>query len=202
MLWKQFLLNLVFSVTNWPLHNFLIFNLYSLILQCYEGKPLFDFDRARMFRSGLVGFTLHGSLSHYYYQFCEVIIMVYIFLLVEFHSSLVYWNSFLWFQELFPFQDWWVVPAKVIFDQTAWAAVWNSIYFTFLGFLRFESPVSIFNELKATFWPMLTVSVPSAPTSLSLHSSRVFRAKLRSWLLLRLCLLANSGWNSHFKFFN
>lgn len=31
-----------------------------------------------MFRSGLVGFTLHGSLSHYYYQFCEVIIVVHI----------------------------------------------------------------------------------------------------------------------------
>src|SRR5262249_54081561 len=38
--------------------------------------PLFEFDRARMFRSGLVGFTLHGSLSHYYYQFCEVIILL------------------------------------------------------------------------------------------------------------------------------
>ncbi|THG20392.1 hypothetical protein TEA_013234 [Camellia sinensis var. sinensis] len=87
---------------------------------CYEGKPLFEFDRARMFRSGLVGFSLHGSLSHYYYEFCEV------------------------------------VPAKVVFDQTIWAAAWNSIYYTVLGFLRFESPVSIFNELKVTFWPMLT----------------------------------------------
>ncbi|KAL5547978.1 hypothetical protein UlMin_003209 [Ulmus minor] len=69
----------------------------------------------------LVGFTLHGSLSHYYYQFY-----------------------------------WWVVPAKVIFDQTAWAAVWNSIYYIVLGFLLFESPFSIFSELKETFWPMLT----------------------------------------------
>jgi hypothetical protein len=43
-------------------------------IQCYEGKPIFEFDRARLFRSGLVGFTLHGSLSHYYYQLCEVII--------------------------------------------------------------------------------------------------------------------------------
>jgi len=43
-----------------------------MVLQCFEGKPLFEFDRARMFRSGLVGFTLHGSLSHFYYQFCEV----------------------------------------------------------------------------------------------------------------------------------
>ncbi|KAK6132825.1 hypothetical protein DH2020_033424 [Rehmannia glutinosa] len=113
---KMVISGVVYSVGDW-------------IAQCYEGKPLFDFDRTRMFRSGLLGFTLHGSLSHYYYQFCEA---------------------------LFPFDDWWVVPAKVIFDQTAWSAVWNSIYYTLLGVLRFESPVNIFNELKATFWPMLT----------------------------------------------
>ncbi|KAG1368176.1 Peroxisomal membrane protein 2 [Cocos nucifera] len=106
-----------------------VYSLGDWIAQCYEGKPLFDFDRARMFRSGLVGFTLHGSISHYYYQFCE---------------------------SLFPFQDWWVVPAKVLLDQTAWAAIWNSIYYAVLGFLRFESPSNIFSELKATFWPMLT----------------------------------------------
>ncbi|KAK4792567.1 hypothetical protein SAY86_023002 [Trapa natans] len=99
------------------------------IAQCYEGKPLFEFDRLRMFRSGLVGFTLHGSLSHYYYQFCEAI---------------------------FPFQGWWVVPAKVGFDQTVWSAVWNSIYYVVLGFLRLESPSSIFKELKSTFLPLLT----------------------------------------------
>ncbi|XP_006841712.2 uncharacterized protein LOC18431527 [Amborella trichopoda] len=106
-----------------------VYSLGDWIAQCCEGKPLFEFDRARMFRSGLVGFTLHGSLSHYYYQFCEA---------------------------LFPFQDWWVVPAKVLFDQTAWAAVWNSVYYVVVGLLRFESPANIFGELKATFWPMLT----------------------------------------------
>ncbi|KAL1823374.1 hypothetical protein ACET3Z_010152 [Daucus carota] len=106
-----------------------VYSLGDWIAQCVEGKPLFEFDRTRMFRSGLVGFTLHGSLSHYYYQFCET---------------------------LFPFQDWWVVPAKVAFDQTVWAAVWNSIYYIFLGLLRLESPISIFSELKASFWPMLT----------------------------------------------
>ncbi|XP_010278296.1 PREDICTED: uncharacterized protein LOC104612557 isoform X2 [Nelumbo nucifera] len=106
-----------------------VYSLGDWIAQCYEGKPLFEFDRARMFRSGLVGFCLHGSLSHYYYQFCEA---------------------------LFPFQEWWVVPAKVAFDQTAWSAVWNSIYYVILGFLRLESPANIFSELKATFWPMLT----------------------------------------------
>lgn len=64
------------------------------------------------------------------------------------------------FQALIPFDDWWVVPAKVAFDQTAWAALWNSIYFIVLGFLRLESPENTFNELKATFWPMLTVRIP------------------------------------------
>ncbi|KAF7822755.1 Peroxisomal membrane protein 2 [Senna tora] len=113
---KMVISGVVYSVGDW-------------IAQCFEGKPLFEFDRARMFRSGLVGFTLHGSLSHYYYQFCE---------------------------ELFPFQEWWVVPAKVAFDQTAWSAVWNSIYYTAVGFLRLDSPINIFNELKATFIPMLT----------------------------------------------
>ncbi|GMG98606.1 hypothetical protein Nepgr_000446 [Nepenthes gracilis] len=113
---KMVISGIVYSVGDW-------------IAQCYEGKPLFEFDRVRMFRSGFVGFTLHGSLSHYYYQFCEV---------------------------LFPFQDWWVVPAKVAFDQTAWSAVWNSIYYVVLGFLRLESPNNILRELKDTFWPMLT----------------------------------------------
>ncbi|KAL7102303.1 hypothetical protein ACP275_08G111400 [Erythranthe tilingii] len=107
----------------------IVYSMGDWIAQCYEGKPLFDIDRTRMFRSGLVGFTLHGSLSHYYYQFCEV---------------------------LFPYKGWWVVPVKVVFDQTVWSAVWNSIYFVVLALLRFESPVVIFNELRATFWPLLT----------------------------------------------
>lgn len=113
---KMVISGVVYSVGDW-------------IAQCYEGKPIFEFDRARMFRSGLLGFALHGSLSHYYYQFCEA---------------------------LFPFDGWWVVPAKVAFDQTIWSAIWNSIYFTLLGFLRFESPISIFTELRDTFFPMLT----------------------------------------------
>ncbi|KAK2993260.1 hypothetical protein RJ640_015739 [Escallonia rubra] len=107
----------------------IVYALGDWIAQCYEGKPLFEFDRTRLFRSGLVGFALHGSLSHYYYQFCEALI---------------------------PSKDWWVVPAKIAFDQTAWAAVWNSIYYVVLGFLRLESPATILNELKGTFWPMLT----------------------------------------------
>lgn len=107
----------------------IVYSLGDWIAQCYEGKPLFEFDRTRLFRSGLVGFALHGSLSHYYYQICEALI---------------------------PSKDWWVVPAKIAFDQTAWSAVWNSIYFVVLGLLRFESPENILNELKTTFLPLLT----------------------------------------------
>ncbi|XP_050383629.1 uncharacterized protein LOC126800320 isoform X2 [Argentina anserina] len=106
-----------------------VYTLGDWIAQCYEGKAILEFDRTRMFRSGFVGFSLHGSLSHYYYQFCEA---------------------------LFPLEDWWVVPAKIAFDQTVWAAIWNSIYFVVLGLLRFESPIKIFDELKGTFIPMLT----------------------------------------------
>ncbi|TXG69847.1 hypothetical protein EZV62_004782 [Acer yangbiense] len=46
-----------------------------------------------------------------------------------------------YWQELFPSQDWWVVPAKVAFDQTIWSTIWNSVYLTVLGFLRLESLV-------------------------------------------------------------
>ncbi|XP_061337627.1 protein SYM1-like [Gastrolobium bilobum] len=106
-----------------------VYSIGDWIAQCYEGKPIFEFDRTRLFRSGLVGFTLHGSLSHYYYQLCEA---------------------------LFPFKEWWVVPAKVAFDQTVWAAIWNSIYFVVLGLLRLEPLTNIYAELKSTFLPMLT----------------------------------------------
>lgn len=41
-------------------------------LQCVEGKPVLEFDRSRLLRSGLVGFCLHGMLSHHYYHVCEV----------------------------------------------------------------------------------------------------------------------------------
>lgn len=135
--------------------------LLLLILQCYEGKPLLEFDLRRMLRSGLVGFSLHGSLSHYYYQFCEVVIVVHVIFLLNFSCFGCFLcmaeTISLFLQALFPFKDWWVVPAKVAFDQTVWSAVWNSIYYVVLGFLRQESPAKIYDELKSTFWPMLTV---------------------------------------------
>lgn len=107
----------------------IVYTLGDWSAQCYEGRPFLRFDRMRMIRSGLVGFCLHGSLSHHYYHFCE------------------------W---LFPSQEPWVVPAKILFDQTIWSGVWNSIYYTALGLLRFEKPSTIWKELRATFFPLLT----------------------------------------------
>ncbi|KAF3660592.1 putative cell wall protein-like [Capsicum annuum] len=142
---KMAISGIVYSVGDW-------------IAQCYEGKPLLEFDRTRMFRSGLVGFSLHGSLSHYYYQFCEVMLLAHILIdqlyLLTYLMKAKRFDSNL--QALFPSNDWWVVPAKVAFDQTIWSAIWNSIYFVVLGLLRFESAATIFGELKTTFWPMLT----------------------------------------------
>ncbi|KAG6541427.1 hypothetical protein Mapa_017205 [Marchantia paleacea] len=106
-----------------------VYSLGDWIAQCCEGKGPLEFNRTRMLRSGLVGFGLHGSLSHFYYHFCE------------------------W---LFPFQGWWVVPLKVAFDQTIWSGFWNSVYFIMVGLLRFESPVTILKELRSTFFPLLT----------------------------------------------
>lgn len=106
-----------------------VYSIGDWIAQCYEGKAALEFNRTRMLRSGLVGFCLHGSMSHFYYQFCE------------------------W---LFPFQGWWAVPLKVAFDQTVWAAIWNSIYFIVIGLLRLESPVNIWKELRQTFVPLMT----------------------------------------------
>ncbi|CAM6067730.1 unnamed protein product [Sphagnum tenellum] len=113
---KMMISGVVYSIGDW-------------IGQCMEGKPVLEFNRVRLLRSGLVGFCLHGSLSHYYYYVCEF---------------------------LFPFKGWWVVPLKVVFDQTIWSAIWNSIYYVVLGLLRFESPARIWKDLKATFFPLLS----------------------------------------------
>jgi hypothetical protein len=47
-------------------------NMCLAFVQCVEGKPILEFNRTRLLRSGLVGFCLHGSLSHHYYHVCEV----------------------------------------------------------------------------------------------------------------------------------
>lgn len=106
-----------------------VYSLGDWIAQCNEGKPLFEFDQLRMLRSGFVGFTLHGSLSHYCYQLCEVMILS-SFLVLLYNSMkrensnyflccLLISGKYPGLQAPFPFQEWWVVPVKMVFDQTA-----------------------------------------------------------------------------------
>eukprot|EP00245_Coleochaete_scutata_P005316 TRINITY_DN18776_c0_g1_i1.p1 TRINITY_DN18776_c0_g1~~TRINITY_DN18776_c0_g1_i1.p1 ORF type:complete len:417 (+),score=54.99 TRINITY_DN18776_c0_g1_i1:37-1287(+) len=106
----------------------IVYSLGDWSAQTVEGKGLLEFDRMRILRSGLIGFTLHGSLSHYYYHLCE---------------------------RLFPWEAWWVVLVKVVFDQTAWSFVWNSIYYSLSGALRGEKLEDIYEELKETSIPLL-----------------------------------------------
>lgn len=83
-----------------------------------------------------------------------------------------------------------MVPAKIAFDQTVWAAIWNSIYFVVLGFLRLESPTKIFDELKATFRPMLTVR----------NSSKSLLSVLTVFLLFLLFNFYYSDWITRVSF--
>jgi hypothetical protein len=93
-------------------------------------------------------------------------------------------------QFLFPFKGWWVVPLKVVFDQTIWSAIWNSIYYVVLGLLRFESPARIWKDLKATFFPLLSVcelsSSPLVPVAMNIRNKRNLQFNLSNFFS---CLL-------------
>jgi hypothetical protein len=80
-----------------------------------------------------------------------------------------------------------VVPVKVAFDQTAWSAVWNSIYYTVVAILRLDSPINIFNELTATFFPMLTVRESSGSSDSSLAHKKFMFFFENQWCYILLC---------------
>ena len=46
----------------------LVYTLGDLTAQTYEGRSFEDFDAARIIRSGMCGFCLHGPLSFLYYE--------------------------------------------------------------------------------------------------------------------------------------
>lgn len=48
-----------------------VYALGDVTAQTYEGRRLKDYDRARILRSGITGFVLHGPLSHFYYELTE-----------------------------------------------------------------------------------------------------------------------------------
>ena len=95
-----------------------------LTWQCYEGKPIFEFEWTRMFRSGLLGFSLHGSLSHYYYHPSEV---------TPFPSFLVSYSSF-----LFNLNNFWV-PFQMMKHDISW-----KMHKSYLRSLEYRSfPVNV-----------------------------------------------------------
>lgn len=94
-----------------------------------------------------------------------------------------------------------MVPAKVAFDQTVWASIWNSIYYVVLGCLRFESTTTIFGELKSTFWPMLTVRNPSA-SSFHVWVQQYFVFLPQTFFFLLLCGLGDRSHGIYGSFLN
>ncbi|KAK6919010.1 Mpv17/PMP22, partial [Dillenia turbinata] len=106
------------------------------IAQCYEGKPQLEFDCTRMFRSGLVGFLLRGSLSHYYYQFYEMMIAL-------FHFKVGGWSL-----------------QKFCLTKLHSRRFGTASTLQFWGSCR-ESPANMLSEFKTTFWPLLSVSTLS-----------------------------------------
>lgn len=111
-----------------------VYSLGDIIAQSYEGRPLEDWDRARILRSGLCGLLAHGPLSHLYYVALDNAFM---------HQQLVALDS-------------WLVPAmKVAVDQTVWSVLWNSCYYVLLGLFKFESPAVIASTVRNSWWDLL-----------------------------------------------
>lgn len=111
-----------------------VYSLGDLTAQTYEGRSFDDFDRGRVLRSGICGFIAHGPLSHLYYENLDV-----------FFTSTLQMDSESWTQPL----------AKVFVDQTVWSLFWNSCYYVLLGVLKFESPDTIIQTVRSSWWDLL-----------------------------------------------
>jgi hypothetical protein len=110
----------------------LVYGLGDLTAQTYEGKSIGSLDRGRMIRSSLTGFLAHGPASHFWYIFCD--------------------------QLCAPLGDGWVgAGSKLLLDQTVWAFIWLSMYYTVLGLLSFDTPEKIVKTFKASFLPVCLV---------------------------------------------
>ena len=110
-----------------------IYSLGDLVAQSYEGRDIADWDRSRVIRSGICGLIAHGPLSHLYYLALD--------------------HAFA--QQSFITVSWMIPFAKIAIDQTVWSLCWNSIYYTLLGILKFESPSVIVASVKNSWWDLL-----------------------------------------------
>lgn len=111
-----------------------VYSIGDLIAQNYEGRDISEWDRGRIFRSGLCGLLAHGPLSHLYYLGLDTAFA---------QQSLIDTNS-------------WISPLiKVGIDQTVWSIFWNSTYYILLGILKAESPKTIMLSVQQSWWDLL-----------------------------------------------
>lgn len=111
-----------------------VYSIGDLIAQNYEGRDISEWDRGRIFRSGLCGLLAHGPLSHLYYLGLDTVFA---------QQSLIDTDS-------------WLSPLiKVGIDQTVWSIFWNSTYYILLGILKAESPKTIISSVQQSWWDLL-----------------------------------------------
>lgn len=112
-----------------------VYGLGDLTAQTYEGRSWEEFDGSRIIRSSLCGFLAHGPLSHFFYEKLDRVFIV---------------------SKYFDGGDAWFTPlAKIVVDQTAFAASWNTLYYFMLGALKLESLGVILNTVKSSWWELL-----------------------------------------------
>eukprot|EP00239_Pterosperma_sp_CCMP1384_P001857 CAMPEP_0197849250 /NCGR_PEP_ID=MMETSP1438-20131217/11382_1 /TAXON_ID=1461541 /ORGANISM="Pterosperma sp., Strain CCMP1384" /LENGTH=380 /DNA_ID=CAMNT_0043461837 /DNA_START=958 /DNA_END=2100 /DNA_ORIENTATION=+ len=102
------------------------------ISQTYEGRNALDFSRFRLFRTGAIGFFLLGPLAHSYYSLQDLVF-----------SALVHGNPT------------WTIPVKIAFDQSMYAALYNTVFYTALGLFRGDSISVVVNDIKSNFWRLM-----------------------------------------------
>lgn len=91
-----------------------------------DGRSWLDADRGRLGRATLVGLVLLGPLAHFYYEFVN--------------------------DELTE----WPIYAKILFDQTAYLALYNTVYYVALLCLDGKSFGEALEDYKGQFWRFLT----------------------------------------------
>jgi len=99
------------------------------ISQTYEGRFALDFDLKRLIRAAAIGFFLLGPMAHFYYVYQDVF--------------------FNWLEG--GVKRTWDVPAHIALDQTAYAAVYNVVFYMAVGLGRGDNPVAVTEDIKANF---------------------------------------------------
>lgn len=109
-----------------------VYTIGDLIAQRTEGNTMGELDRGRVLRSLLAGLIGHGPLSHFWYQYSEVLF-----------NDVLHWTQ------------WWSFFPKVLVDQTTWGPFWNNTYILLLGIMKFESPQTMWGDMKRTTIPLI-----------------------------------------------